>query len=121
MASKGIPLPWRGNGGTISLNLVVIWEMPDNMITSGAGGDDETLISYCRADRSRVVDMARRIDGRRRAAARLERRDTDPQQQQEKCHVDTDLAARDLRDWERPLHDINSGTVRTAGEFVRRG
>ena len=27
MASKGIPLPWRWNGGTISLNLVVIWEM----------------------------------------------------------------------------------------------
>ena len=42
--------------------------MSVNMITSGTGDGDETLISYRRADRSRGVDMARRIDGRRRAA-----------------------------------------------------
>ena len=27
MAAKGMPFPWRRNGGTISLNLGVIWEM----------------------------------------------------------------------------------------------
>ena len=29
MAVEGMPFPWRGNGGTISTNLDVIWEMSD--------------------------------------------------------------------------------------------
>ncbi len=27
MAAEGMPFPWRWDGGTISLNLGVIWEM----------------------------------------------------------------------------------------------
>ncbi len=27
MAAEGMPFPWRWNGGPISLNLLVIWEM----------------------------------------------------------------------------------------------
>ena len=29
MAAEGMRFPWRWNGGTISLNLGVIWEMSD--------------------------------------------------------------------------------------------
>ncbi len=29
MAAEGMQFPWRWNGGTISLNLGVIWEMSD--------------------------------------------------------------------------------------------
>jgi hypothetical protein len=29
MAAEGMPFPWRWNGGMISANLEVIWEMSD--------------------------------------------------------------------------------------------
>ena len=34
---KGMPFPWRGNGGTISTNLDVIWGMSVNQVVALIG------------------------------------------------------------------------------------
>ena len=50
MAAEGIPFPWRGNGGTISTQLDVIWGMsdeadspPTSTFVSGVAAPDEKL------------------------------------------------------------------------------
>ena len=32
MTAKGMPFPWRANGGTISTNFDVIWGMSDQLL-----------------------------------------------------------------------------------------
>jgi hypothetical protein len=40
MAAEGLPFPWRWDGGTISLNLEVIWGMSVKFFRSGSTRDE---------------------------------------------------------------------------------
>ena len=65
MAAEGMQFSWRWNGGTISLNLGVIWEMSVNhVVEGGPHKTKEELIAELESLPQRVGDLEQMVEGR---------------------------------------------------------
>ncbi|MCH8154427.1 MAG: PAS domain S-box protein, partial [Proteobacteria bacterium] len=125
MAAEGMLFPWRWNGGTISLNLGVIWEMSVNhVVEGGPHKTKEELIAELESLRQRLGDLEQMVEGRENEDVPSEPFGDLNRIYREApiglCCLDTDLRFLQINDWMAAINglSVEDHLGRTIGEVL---
>ena len=126
MAAEGMQFSWRWNGGTISLNLGVIWEMSVNHVVEGGPHKtkEEELIAELESLRQRLGDLEQMVEGRENEDVPSEPFGDLNRIFREApiglCCLDTDLRFVQINDWMAAINglSIEDHLGRTIGEVL---
>ena len=125
MAAEGIQFSWRWNGGTISLNLGVIWEMSVNHVVEGSPHKTkEELIAELESLPQRLGDLEQMVEGRENADVPSEPFGDLNRVYKEApiglCCLDTDLRFLQINDWMAAINglSVEDHLGRTIGEVL---
>jgi PAS domain S-box-containing protein len=126
MAAEGMQFSWRWNGGTISLNLGVIWEMSVNQVVEGGPHKtkEEELIAELESLRQRLGDLEQMVEGRENEDVPSEPFGDLNRIYREApiglCYLDTDLRFLQINDWMAAINglSVEDHLGRTIGEVL---